>query len=62
MTPARVMKGKKMAGHQGNKNITIQNVEVVRVFKNDNLVFLRGPIPGGVSTIITFKPSVKKHN
>ncbi len=60
MTPGRVMKGKKMAGHKGDKKITVQNVEVIRVFKEDNLVFLRGPIPGGVSSIITIRPVAKK--
>jgi large subunit ribosomal protein L3 len=60
MTPARVMKGKKMAGHQGNKKITIQNVEVVRVFLEDNLIFVRGPIPGGKNSYLSIRPAVKK--
>jgi large subunit ribosomal protein L3 len=60
MTPGRVMKGKKMAGHQGNKKITVQNVEVMRVFPEDNLIFVKGPVPGGVSTYLTIRPAVKK--
>jgi large subunit ribosomal protein L3 len=60
MTPARVMKGKKMAGQQGNKKITVQNVEVIRVFPEDNLIFVRGPIPGGKNTYLSLKAAVKK--
>jgi large subunit ribosomal protein L3 len=60
MTPGRVMKGKKMAGHQGNKRITVQNVEVMRVFTDDNLVFVKGPIPGGKNSIVSIRPAVKK--
>lgn len=60
MTPGRVMKGKKMAGHQGNKKITVQNVEIVRVFQGDNLIFVRGPIPGGVNSVITIAPAIKQ--
>ncbi len=60
MTPGRVMKGKKMAGQQGNKKVTVQNVEVLRVFPNDNLVFIKGPLPGGPSTIFTISPAIKK--
>jgi large subunit ribosomal protein L3 len=60
MTPARVMKGKKMAGHKGNKKITIQNIEVVRVFPEDNLIFVRGPIPGGKNSYLSIRPAVKK--
>ena len=60
MTPGRVMKGKKMAGHQGNKRITVQNVEVMRVFSDDNLVFVKGPIPGGKNSIVSIRPAIKK--
>ncbi|MCP4599923.1 MAG: 50S ribosomal protein L3 [Proteobacteria bacterium] len=60
MTPGRVMKGKKMAGHQGNKKVTVQNVEVMRVFPDDNIIFFKGPIPGGPSTILSICPAVKK--
>jgi large subunit ribosomal protein L3 len=59
MTPGRVMKGKRMAGHQGDKRITVQSVEVIRVFPNDNLIFVRGPIPGGKNTIVMIRPAVK---
>ena len=60
MTPGRVMKGKKMAGHAGNKRITVQNVEVVRVFADDNIVFLKGPVPGSRNGLVTISPAVKQ--
>ncbi len=60
MTPGRVMKGKRMAGHQGNKKVTVQNVEVMRVFPDDHLVFVKGPIPGGPSTYISIHSAIKK--
>jgi large subunit ribosomal protein L3 len=52
MTPGRVMKGKKMAGHQGDERVTVKNVAVVRVFPGDNMVFLEGPIPGSRNGVV----------
>ncbi len=60
MTPGRVMKGKRMASHHGDKRITVQNVEVVRVFSEDNLVFVKGPIPGSRNSFLTIRSAVKK--
>ncbi len=60
MTPGRVFKGKKMAGHQGNKRVTVQNIEVMRVFPDDNIVFVKGPIPGGRNSVLSIQPAVKK--
>jgi len=62
MTPGRVMKGKKMAGHQGNKQITVQNVEVMRVLAADNMLFLRGPVPGSRNSLLTVRPTVKQQS
>jgi large subunit ribosomal protein L3 len=59
MTPGHVIKGKKMPGHQGNSNVTIQNVEVVRVFASDNMIFVRGPIPGSKNSYLTIRPAIK---
>jgi len=60
MTPGRVMKGKKMAGHQGNSRVTMQNIEVVRVFKSDNIVFVKGPVPGGRNSFVALRSAIKK--
>jgi large subunit ribosomal protein L3 len=60
MTPGRVMKGKRMAGHQGNARITVQNLEIMRVFPEDRFIFIKGPIPGSRHSALTVKPAVKK--
>jgi len=60
MTPGRVMKGKRMAGHQGNKQITVQNVQVMRVLADDNMLFLKGPVPGSRNSLLSVRPAVKK--
>ena len=54
-TPSRVMKGKKMAGHMGHERITIQNLDVVKIDAENNLIAIRGAIPGpkGGTVIIT---------
>jgi large subunit ribosomal protein L3 len=60
MTPGHVVKGKKMAGHHGNKKVTVQNVEVVRVFPQDNIIFVKGPLPGAKNSYLTVLPAIKK--
>jgi large subunit ribosomal protein L3 len=44
--PSRVIKGMRMAGHLGNARVTVQNLEVARVDQENNLLFLRGAVPG----------------
>lgn len=58
-TPGRVFKGKKMAGHMGNKRTTIQNLEIVRIDEERNLLLIRGSIPGAPGGIVIIKPSCK---
>ena len=60
MTPGRVMKGKKMAGQFGDSAVTIQNIEIMRVFAADNLIFVKGPVPGSRNSLVTVMPAVKK--
>jgi large subunit ribosomal protein L3 len=60
MTPGHVIKGKKMPGHQGNSRVTVQNVRIVRVFPEKNIVYFKGPVPGGPTTILSIRPAVKK--
>ena len=57
--PAKVWKGHKMAGQLGNKQITVQNVAVVRVDLEDNLILLEGGVPGGKRTTIMLHPGSK---
>lgn len=58
--PSRVFKGKKMAGHLGNERVTIQNLEVVKVDAENNLIAIKGSIPGPKGGIVVIKDSVKK--
>ena len=59
--PAKVIKGKKMPGHYGNDQKTIRNVEIFDIRAEDNLVLLKGPVPGSKSGHITIrKPKFTK--
>lgn len=58
-SPSKVFKGKKMAGHMGNKKITIQNLEIVRVDSEKNLLLVKGAVPGPKKSLVTVKESVK---
>lgn len=58
--PSRVMPGKKMAGHLGAEQVTVQNLEVVKVDAESNMIAIRGAIPGPKGGIVYLKDSVKK--
>lgn len=60
-TPGRVFKGKRMAGHMGNANCTVQNLEVVRVDEERRLVLLRGAVPGAKGSQVVLRPTTRKH-
>lgn len=57
--PSKVFKGKRMAGHMGAKQITIQNLEVVRVDAENNLILVKGAVPGPKKALVTVKSTVK---
>lgn len=57
--PSKVFKGKKMAGHMGNRKITVQNLEVVRVDAEDNLILVKGSVPGPKKSLVTLRQTVK---
>lgn len=57
--PSKVFKGKKMPGQMGNKRITIQNLEVVRVDAEKNLLLVKGSVPGPKKSLVTIKEAVK---
>ena len=57
--PSRVFKGKKMAGQMGHRRITVQNLEVVRVDAEDNLILVKGSVPGPKKALVTLKTTVK---
>ena len=57
--PARVFKGKNLPGHMGNVQVTVQNLEVVKVDTERNLLLLKGAVPGPKGGLISIKESVK---
>ena len=57
--PGKVFKNKKMAGHMGNKLRTIQNIEIIKSDNENNLLYLKGSIPGSKNTEVIIKKSVK---
>ncbi len=59
--PGKVFKGKKMAGRLGNKKVTIQNLKVLKVDTDNNLLILKGAIPGHKGSVISIIDSVKKN-
>ena len=59
LTPGRVLKGKRMAGQMGNERVTVQNLKIVKVMKDEGLILVSGPIPGGKNGIVTVRHSVK---
>ena len=57
--PGKVFKNKKMAGHMGNKHRTMQNIEIIKSDNENNLLYLKGSIPGSKNTEVLVKKSVK---
>ena len=58
--PSRVFKGKKMAGHLGSERVTIQNLDVVKVDAENNLIAVKGAVPGVRGGIVVITNAVKK--
>ena len=58
-SPSRVFKGKHMPGQYGHENVTILNLEVVKVDKERNAILVKGAVPGPVKGIVTLRNSVK---
>jgi len=57
--PSRVFKGKKMAGHMGSVQVTVQNLDVVRVDVENNVILVKGAVPGPKKSLVTLKETVK---
>ncbi len=57
--PSRVFKGKKMPGRMGGKQVTVQNLEVIRVDAEKNLILVKGAVPGPRKALVTVKSTVK---
>ncbi len=61
-TPGRVIKGKRMAGNMGNEQVTITKLTVVRVDNENNLLLVKGAVPGCEGRMVTIKPTRTKWN
>ncbi len=59
-SPSKVFKGKGMPGHMGSVRVTVQNLEVVRVDAENNLLLIKGSVPGPKKCLVTVKEAVKK--
>ena len=62
LRPMRVFKGKKLPGHMGNETVTIQNLEIVSVDLDENVILIKGNIPGPKNSFVVIKSSVKHPN
>ena len=60
--PGKVFKGKKMAGHMGDKNRTMQNLEIIKTDINNDLIYIKGSIPGSKNSEVFVKKAVKNIN
>ena len=60
--PGKVFKGKKMAGHMGDKFRTIQNLEIIKSDLENNLIFIKGSVPGSKNSLVLIQKKTKKIN
>lgn len=58
-SPGRVWKGKKMAGHMGDESVTIQNLQIVKIDTVNNLLLIKGAVPGATGCDVIVTPAVK---
>lgn len=58
--PGKVLKGKRMAGQHGNATVTVQNLKVVKVDAENNLLLIKGAVPGAKNGYLVVRPAVKK--
>ncbi len=60
-SPSKVFKGKGMPGHMGHEQVTVQNLEIVRVDAGKNLLLVKGSVPGPKKSLVTIKEAVKSY-
>ena len=58
-TPAHILKGKRMAGHMGNENVSVLNMRIMEILADDQLILLRGSVPGAPGGEVLVRMSVK---
>ncbi len=59
MRPMRVLKGKKLPGHMGNQTVTVQNLEIVTVDLENNIILVKGNVPGPKKSLVIIKSAIK---
>ena len=62
MLPKRVLPGKKMPGHMGNEQVTIQNLEVIQIDLENNVILIKGNVPGPKKSLVLVKTAIKNQN
>ena len=62
LRPMRVFKGKKLPGHMGDVTVTVQNLEIVAVMPEENVILIKGNVPGAKKSLVIIKSAVKKPN
>ncbi len=50
--PSRVFKGQRMAGRKGFENVTVRNLKVIKIIPDDNLIMIKGAVPGSINSIV----------
>lgn len=58
--PARVLKGKRMAGQMGNRRVTVQNLQIVKILPEENILLIKGQVPGPSNGYIVIRKALKK--
>ena len=58
--PSRVFKGKGMPGQMGNEQVTVRNLEIIRVDAEKNLILVKGAVPGPRKSLVTIKETTKQ--
>lgn len=58
-SPGKVFKGKKMSGQMGNKNVTAQNLKIVKIDLERNLLLVSGAVPGAINSVVLIYPAIK---
>ncbi len=58
--PQRVIKGRKMAGHMGNANVSVQNLQIYKIIPEKNIMMVKGAVPGGENGLVFVRYAVKK--
>lgn len=62
MLPKRVLPGKKMPGHMGNEQVTIQNLEIIQIDLENNVILIKGNVPGPKNSLVFVKSALKKQD